>query len=325
MDRKHTLRDAMLLLMAAFIVQVSTHAQTYPAKSVRLVSPYPPGSSADVIGRIYAPKLAESLGRQFIVDNRAGAAGNIAGELVAHATPDGYTLLLLNTPLASSQSLYKDLSFDVGRDFQAIAMLGFAPHLLVVNASSPVKNVKELIALAKARPGKLTYASTGTGGSLHLTMEMFKMQTGINMLHVPYKGSSTSVPDLIGGQVDTMFGSVPSLLPHVRSGRIRALGISSAKRSAVTPDLPTIAESGLPGFESSIWIALAGPAGTPRDIVMVLNATIAKSVQLPEFSSALANQSTEPALMTPEQTGAFIRDEIVKWKKVVVAAGVQGE
>lgn len=179
MDRKHTLRDAMPLLMAAFMVPVFTHAQTYPAKSVRLVSPYPPGSSADVISRIYAPKLAESLGRQFIVDNRAGAAGNIAGELVAHATPDGYTLLLLNTPVASSQSLYKDLTFDVGRDFQAIAMLGIAPHLLVVNASSPVKNVKELIALAKARPGKLTYASTGTGGSLHLTMEMFEMQTGI--------------------------------------------------------------------------------------------------------------------------------------------------
>ena len=325
MDRKHTLRDAMLPLMAAFIVPVSTHAQPYPAKPVRMVSPYPPGSSADIIGRIYAPKLTETFGRQFIVDNRAGAAGNIAGELVAHATPDGYTLLLLNTPLASSQSLYKNLTFDVGRDFQAIAMLGTAPYLLVVNASSPVKNVKELIALATARPGKLTYASTGTGGGLHLTMEMFKMQTGINMLHVPYKGSSTTVPDLIGGQVDTMFGSIPSLLPHVRSGRIRALGISSAKRSAAAPDLPTIAESGLPGFESNTWIALAGPAGTPRNIVMVLNSAIAKSVQSPEIGSALANQSTEPVVMMPEQTGAFIRDEIVKWKKVVVAAGVQGE
>jgi tripartite-type tricarboxylate transporter receptor subunit TctC len=315
----------MLLLMTAFIVPVSAHAQTYPAKSVRVISPYPPGSSADVIGRIYASKLIEIFGRQFIVDNRAGAAGNIAGELVAHAAPDGYTLLLLNTPLVSSQSLYKDLSFDVGRDFQAIAMLGFAPHLLVVNASSPVTSVRELIALAKARPGKLTYASTGTGGSLHLTMEMFKLQTGINMLHVPYKGSSTTVPDLIGGQVDTMFGSVPALLPHVKAGRIRALGISSAKRSAVTPDLPTIAESGLPGFESNTWITLAGPAGTPRNTVMVLNAAIAKSVQSPDLSSALANQSTEPMVLTPEQTGAFIRDEIVKWKKVVVAAGVQGE
>jgi tripartite-type tricarboxylate transporter receptor subunit TctC len=325
MDRKYSMRDAMLLLMATFTVPVSTHAQTYPAKPVRLVSPYPPGSSADIIGRIYMPKLAEIFGRQFIVDNRAGAAGNIAGELVAHAAPDGYTLLLLNTPLVSSQSLYKDLSFDVGRDFQAIGMLGSAPHMLVVNASSPVKSVQELIALAKARPGKLTYASTGTGGSLHLTMEMFKMQTGINMLHVPYKGSSATVPDLIGGQVDTMFGSIPSLLPHVRSGRIRALGVTSAKRSAVTPDLPTVAESGLPGFESNTWITLAGPAGTPRNIVMVLNAAVAKSVQSPEVSSALANQSTEPALMTPEQTAAFIRDEIVKWKKVVVAAGVKGE
>ena len=325
MDRKYSIRDAMLLLMAMLTVPVSTYAQTYPAKPVRLISPYPPGSSADIIGRIYMPKLAEIFGRQFIVDNRAGAAGNIAGELVAHAAPDGYTLLLLNTPLVSSQSLYKDLSFDVGRDFQAIAMLGSAPHMLVVNASSSVKSVQELIALAKARPGKLTYASTGTGGSLHLTMEMFKMQTGINMLHVPYKGSSATVPDLIGGQVDTMFGSIPSLLPHVRSGRIRALGVSSAKRSLVTPDLPTIAESGLPGFESNTWITLAGPAGTPRNIVRVLNAAIEKSVQSPEISSALANQSTEPALMTPEQTAAFIRDEIVKWKKVVVAAGVKGE
>jgi len=325
MDCKHLMRDAMLLLMAAFIVPVATHAQTYPAKSVRLISPYPPGSSADVIGRLYGTKLNEIFGRQFIVDNRAGAAGNIAGEIVAHAAPDGYTLLLLNTPLASSQSLYKDLSFDVGRDFQSIAMLGFAPHLLVVNVSSPVKSVQELIALAKARPGKLTYASTGTGGTLHLAMELFKMQTGINMLHVPYKGSTYTVPDLIGGQVDTMFGSVPALLPHVRSGRIRALGVTSAQRSAVTPDLPTIAESGLPGFESSTWITLAGPARTPRNIVMVLNAAIAKSVQSPQFSTALANQSTEPMLMTPEQTAAFIRDEIVKWKKVVIAAGIKGE
>ena len=325
MDRKHLMRNATLLLVAAFIVPAVTNAQTYPAKSVRLISPYPPGSSADVIGRIYAIKLIEIFGQQFIVDNRAGAAGNIAGEIVAHAAPDGYTLLLLNTPLVSSQSLYKDLSFDVGRDFQAIAMLGFAPHLLVVNASSPVKSVQGLIALAKARPGKLIYASTGTGGSLHLTMEMFKMQTGTDMLHVPYKGSSTTVPDLIGGRVDTMFGSIPALLPHVRSGRIRALGVTSAKRSAVVPDLPTIAESGLPGFASNTWITLAGPAGTPRNIVTALNFAVAKSVQSPDTSTALANQSTEPVLMTPEQTGAFIRDEIVKWKKVLTAAGVKGE
>lgn len=325
MDRKHTIRDAMLLLMAAFIVPVSTHAQTYPAKPVRVVSPYPPGSSADIIGRIYAPKLTEALGRQFIVDNRAGASGNIAAELVARATPDGYTLLLLNTPIASSQFLYKGLTFDVARDFQAIGMLGIAPYLLVVNTSLPVQNTKELVALAKARRGKLTYASTGTGGSLHLTMEVLKMQTGINMLHVPYKGSSTTVPDMIGGRIDTMFGSAPALLPHVRAGRIRALDISSAQRSAAAPDVPTIAESGVPGFESGSFTSLAAPAATSRSIVLLLNSAIAKGAQSPEVSSALANQGTEPVLMTPEQTGAFIREEIVKWKKVVAAAGVQAE
>jgi tripartite-type tricarboxylate transporter receptor subunit TctC len=324
MDRRYGISDAMLLI-ATFIVAVSTYAQSYPVKSVRVISPYPPGSSADVIGRIYTPKLSEIFGRQFVVDNRAGAAGNIAGEIVAHSAPDGYTLLLLNTPLVSSQPLYKDLTFDVARDFQPIGMLGIAPHMLVVNLSSPAKTVQELIAFAKARPGKLTYASTGTGGSLHLTMEMFKTQTGTNMLHVPYKGSAFTVPELIGGQVDVMFGSIPSLLPHVKSGRIRALGVSSVKRSPVVPDIPTIAESGLPGFESYTWLTLAGPAGTPRDVVTALNAAIAKCVQSPETATMLANQSTEPSLMTPQQTAAFIRDEIVKWKKVVAAAGVKGE
>lgn len=300
-------------------------AQSYPVKPVRVVSPYPPGSSADVIGRIYAPKLSELLGRQFIVDNRAGAAGNLAGEIVAHAAPDGYTLLLLNTPLASSPSLYKDLGFDVMKDFQPAGMLGVAPHVLVVNLASPATSVKELIAYAKSRPGKLTYASTGTGGSLHLTMEMFKMQSGIDVLHVPYKGSAFTVPELIGGRVDVMFGSIPSLLPHIKSGRIRALGVSSRTRTNVVPELPTIAESGLPGFESYTWLTLSGPAGMSRDVVKVLNASIEKCVRSPEFGVLLANQSTEPMLMTPEQTAAYIREEVVKWKKVIIAAGVKGE
>jgi tripartite-type tricarboxylate transporter receptor subunit TctC len=325
MDRRHTRRDAMLLLTAVFIVPLSGYAQTYPVKPVRVISPYPPGSSADIIGRIYAPKLTEALGRPFIVDNRAGASGNIAAELVARTAPDGYTLLLLNTPIASSQFLYKGLTFDVARDFQPIGMLGLAAYLLVVNTSLPVQNVKELVALVKTRPGKLTYASTGVGGGLHLTMEMLKMQTGIDMLHVPYKGSSSTVPDMIGGRIDVMFGSAPALLPHVRAGRIRALGISSAQRSAAAPDVPTIAESGVPRFESVSFTSLAAPAATPRSIVSLLNAAIAKGAQSPDVSSALANQGTEPALMTPEQTRAFIRDEIVKWKKVVTAAGVQAE
>ncbi len=316
---------AMLLLMAAFTVTAPSRAQNFPVKPVRLVAPYPPGSSADVMGRLYAPKLGEICGQQFIVDNRPGATGNIAGDLVAHAAPDGYTLLLLNTGLVSSQPLYKDLTFDVGRDFQAIANLGTAPQMLVVNAASPFKTVQELIAFAKANPGKLAYASTGNGATTHLTMVLFNLQTGTSMLHVPYKGSSITVPELIGGRVDLLFGSVTSLLPHVRSGRMRALGVSSAQRSTLVPDVPTIIESGLPRFEAYTWTTLAGPAGTPRNAVRVLNAAVAKSVQSPEFAAALANQSTEPMLMTPEQTAQFIRDEIVKWRKVVLAAGVKSE
>ena len=326
MNHRYALRHS-LLLIAALIVPVCAHGQTasYPVKPVRMVSPYPPGSSADIIGRIYAPQLTANLGRQFVVDNRAGASGNIAAELVAHATPDGYTLLLLNNAIASSQFLYKGLTFDVARDFVAAGMLGFAAYLLVVNVSLPVKNTQDLIALAMARPGKLTYASTGTGGGLHLTMEMFRTQTGISMLHVPYKGSSITVPEMIGGRIDTMFGSAPALLPHVRAGRIRALGISSAARSAAAPDVPTIAESGVPGFESISFTSLAVPAATPRNVVILLHSAIMNSAQTPEVSGALANQGTDPAPMTLQQAGEFIRAEIVKWKKVIATAGVQAE
>lgn len=322
--RRHAQHSA-LLFMVALGVSTAIGAQTYPTKPVRVVAPYPPGSSADIMGRTYTPKLTEAFSKQFIVDNRSGASGNIAAELVARAAPDGYTLLLLNTSIVASQLLYKTLPFDTTRDFQPISMLGVASYLMVVNITLPAKNVNELVALAKARPGKLVYASTGTGGGLHLTMELFKMLTGTNMLHVPYKGSSTTVPDLIGGQIDTMFGSAPSLLPHVRSGRIRALGISSVKRSPMMPDIPTIAESGLPGFESITFTALAAPAGTPRNIVALLNSAINKSAQSPEIGKALAAQGTEAALMTPEQTTVFIREELAKWKKVVDVAGVRAE
>ena len=315
------------LITATALAQIASisAAQTYPAKPVRVISPYPPGSSADIIGRIYSPKLTDALGKHFVVDNRAGASGNIAAEIVARAAPDGYTLLLLNTSIVASQPLYKSLPFDIARDFQSAGMLGTAAYLLVVNVSVPVKSVPELVALAKARAGKLIYASTGIGGGLHLTMELFKMQTGTQMLHVPYKGTSTAVPDLIGGQVEVMFGSAPALLPHVRSGRIRALGISSLKRSAVLADIPTIAESGLPGFESVSFTALAVPTGTPRGVITRLNTVINQSARSADTATALANQSTEPAPMTPEETTAYIRDEIVKWKKVVIAAGVKGE
>ena len=320
------LAGALLSMMLASAV-----AQDYPAKPVRVISPYPPGSSADIIGRIYSPKLTDALGKQFVVDNRSGASGNIAAEIVARAAPDGYTLLLLNTAIIASQPLYKSLPFDLSRDFQAVAMLGLAAYVLAVNVTVPVKSVGELVALAKAREArgnKMIYASTGIGGGLHLTMELFKLQTGTQMLHVPYKGTSTAVPDLIGGQIETMFGSAPALSPHVRSSRIRALGISSLKRSGALPDIPTIAESGVPGlvgFESVSVTTLATPTGTPRGVITRLNATINKSAQSPDTIAALAHQSTEPAPMTPEQTTAYIRDEMVKWKKVIAIAGVKSE
>ena len=299
-------------------------AQPYPARPVRVVAPYPPGSSADVMGRIYARSFTEAFGRQFVVDNRPGASGNIAAELVARATPDGYTLLVLNSSVSANHLLHKNVPFDVERDFQIAGMLGIAPYLLVVNNALPVKDVKELIALAKAKEGKLVYASTGIGGGLHLTMELFRMQTGIDMLHVPYKGSNATVPDMVGGRIDVMFGSAPSLLTHVRAGRIRALGITSAKRSAAAPDIPTITESGLP-FESATFGAFALPAKTPRDIVMLLNDAIAKSARSADVMNALALQGTDPAIVSPEQAAAYVRNQVAKWKKVVEAARIRAD
>jgi tripartite-type tricarboxylate transporter receptor subunit TctC len=320
----NTILRACLAIAAALVAPVTAGAD-YPAKPVRVIAPYPPGSSADVMGRIYARSLTEAFGRQFVVDNRSGASGNIAAELVARAAPDGYTLLVLNTSVSANHLLQKNVPFDVVRDFQLMGMLGIAPYLLVVNNSLPAKSVKELIALAKASPGKLVYASTGIGGGLHLTMELFRMQAGIDMLHVPYKGSNSTVPDMIGGRIDVMFGSAPSLLTHVRAGRIRALGITSAKRSAAAPDLPTVDESGVAGFESATFGAFAGPAKTPRNIVNILNGAIAKSAQSQDVAGALATQGTDTALMTPEQAGAYVRAQIAKWKKVVETAGIQAE
>ena len=311
--------------MLSALAPAASCAQAYPLRPVRVISPYPPGSSADIIGRIYAPRLTDTLGKQFVVDNRAGASGNIAAEIVARATPDGYTLLLLNTAVVASQPLYKNLPFDVSRDFQSVGMLGIAAYVLVVNHAVPAKSVQDLVALAKAREGKLIYASTGIGGGLHLTMELLMMQTGVRMLHVPYKGSAMAVPDLIGGRFDTMFGSAPALMPHVKSGRIRALGITSLQRSTALPDIPPIAESGVPGFESVSFTALAVPTGTPQAVITRLNTAINQHAKSAETVTALANQSTDAAPMTAAQTTAYIRTEIVKWKKVVVTAGVKGE
>jgi tripartite-type tricarboxylate transporter receptor subunit TctC len=289
------------------------------------VAPFPPGSSADFTSRLFAPGLSELLGQQFVVDNRPGAAGNIGGELVARAAPDGYTLLTAPGSLAANASFYKKRTYDLARDFEPVSLLISAPHVLAVRLSLPAKSIKELIALSKSRPGQLTYASTGVGSASHLTMEFFKLASGISYIHVPYKGSANTVPDLIGGQVDMTTSSLIALLPHIKAGRIRAVGITSPRRSPVAPDLPTIAESGFPGFDSETWAALLGPSGMPRPIVALLNAAIAKIAKMPDIAERIAAQGAAPRTGTPEQARAFIQVELVKWEKVITAAGIRPE
>ncbi|HKA41921.1 MAG TPA: tripartite tricarboxylate transporter substrate binding protein [Burkholderiales bacterium] len=310
--------------LCAFI-PLAASAQTYPTKSVRLVSPFPPGSSADFNSRLFGPKLSELLGQQFVVDNRPGAAGNIGAELVARSAPDGYTLLTAPASLATSAPLYKKLTFDFARDFEPVAMLTSSPHVLAVRLTLPPKTVKELVALMKAKPGQVTYASTGVGSSSHLTMELFRLSTGIEFVHVPYKGSANTVPDLIGGQVDMTMSSAISLLPHIRAGRIRALAITSLNRSPVAPDLPTIAESGYPGFESETWAALLGPAGLPKRIVGQLSAAISTIAKMPDILERITLQGARPRMGTPEEARTFIRAETAKWAKVIAEAGIRIE
>jgi tripartite-type tricarboxylate transporter receptor subunit TctC len=315
----------MLVFSGLALAIAHANAQSYPTKPVRIIVPFPPGAGADITTRLFAPRLSEALGQSVVVENRAGAAGNIGAEVVARAAPDGYTLLTAPASIAISQTLYKKLSFDLLRDFQAVSMLASVPFLLVVHPSLPVKNVKDLIALAKARPGQLNYASTGNGSSPHLTAEMLKMQARIDAVHVPYKGTPLAVTDLLTGQVSFMFANALSMLPHVNSGRLHALGVTSAKRNAATPQLPTMAESGLPGFESGTWYALLAPAGTPREVVARLSAEIGKLTQHPDIRKKLVAQGAEALTMTPGETAAYIKSEVAKWGKVVEASGAKVE
>lgn len=297
----------------------------YPGKLVKIIVPFPPGSGADTTLRLFTPKFTEQTGQQFLVDNRAGAAGNIGAEAAARAPADGYNLLLVPASLATSASLYKDIKFDLVRDFAPISMLALAPFVMAVNPAVPATTVKEFIAYTKTNPGKVNFASTGQGGINHLAAELFKGMAGVDIVHVPYKGTNTAVPDLIGGQVQLMFTSTVSSLPLVKAGKLRALAISSEKRSLAAPDLPTVSESGLPGYESATWFALFTPSGTPRDLVMQMSALANKTGQMPEVRDKLLAQGAEPQTLTPEQVGAYAKNEIVKWGKVVREAGIKAE
>jgi tripartite-type tricarboxylate transporter receptor subunit TctC len=297
---------------------------TYPSKPIRIVVPYPPGGFNDTLGRTLAAKLQDAWGQPVVVENKPGANTVIGTDAVAKAVPDGYTLLVVAFPFAVTPSLIRDMPYDTLRDFAPVALCAQSPNILVVNPQVlPVKTVGELIALAKSKPDGLTYASTGNGSSNHISMELFKSLAGVKLVHVPYKGSAPAVVDMLGGQVDAMFDNAPNVMPQVRAGKLRALAQSGAVRSPVAPDLPTVAESGVPGYEVTVWFGLVAPAGTPREIVARLNAEVLKVLAMPDVRERFLAQGVEPLGSTPEAFGLHIRAQMEKWSKVVRDAGVK--
>lgn len=314
-------------LMAAIAFAVlapGAQAQSYPDKPVRLVCPFPPGGAVDIASRAVAHELTQILGQAVTVDNRPGAGGNIGADIAAKSAPDGYTLLMTTSGImAINPTLYSKLPFDTIKDFAPVSMVVLLDNVLVVNPALPVKSVKELIALAKARPGKLTYASSGNGTSIHLSAELFKSMTGVDMLHIPYKGSAPAITDLLGGQVDMMFDNIPSSLPQIRAGKLRALAVTGTKRSPLLPDVPTIAEAGVPGYDSYVWFGIVAPAGTPPAIIARLNAALVKAAAMPSFRNRLTEQGYDVLSSTPAQMAANIRSEIAKWGKIVKSSGAR--
>ena len=325
-------RCAAVLLVASFGSFLTAHSfaaqpgAAYPTRPVRFVIPFPPGGGNDILGRAFAERLGERLGQQWVVDNRGGASTIIAAEIVARAPADGYTLLLgTNTTLAVIPSLRDKLPFDPIRDYDPISLMSASPYLLVVNPGFPAKTVKDLIALAKAKPGQINYASPGHGTSNHLSFELFKAMAGIDLTHVPYKGTGPMITELLGGQVPVMLASTASVRPHVLSGKLRALGISTAKRSPAMPEVAPIAESGVPGFDTASWVGLIGPRGLPPAIIARLNAEIATVIQGGDLRERLASQGFVPEASSPQQFATHIRAELDRFRKLVKAAGIKPE
>jgi tripartite-type tricarboxylate transporter receptor subunit TctC len=299
-------------------------AQSYPVKPVRVVVPYPAGGPVDILGRIIAQRLTESLGQPFVVDNRAGASGNIGSEFVAKSAPDGYTLVVGNNAThATNESLYPNLPYATLRDFAPIALVATVTNIVAVYPGLPVTSIPELIAYAKANPGKLNYASSGSGSASHLTGEMFKIVTGIDMVHVPYRGAAPAATDLMGGQVVLMFATAPTVLQQVQAGTLRAIAVTSAIRVPSLPDLPTVAESGLPNFNSDVWFGFFAPAGTPTGIVAKLNAEIVKVAHMPDVVEKLGLQGFDITTDTPQQFTEHIRIEVSKWARIIKESGAR--
>jgi tripartite-type tricarboxylate transporter receptor subunit TctC len=319
---------ACLALLAA-PAQAQTGARTaagYPAKPIHLIVPFPPGGATDILARSVAERLGARLGQPIVIDNKPGAGANIGAEAAAKSAADGYTLLMGSIASHSiSLSYYRKLGYDIRRDFAPISMAGYITNVLVVTPSLPVHSVKELIALAKAKPGQLNFASSGTGGLIHLTGEMFRQMAGIDIVHVPYKGTALFLPDLMKGDIAMSLDTLPPHLPHIKAGKLRALAVTTRQRSPVMPELPTMAEAGLPGFESVAIYALFAPAGTPKDIVALLNREANVVLQQPDLHDRLAAQGIEIAGSTPEAVQAVVLEEVAKWAKVIKAGNIQPE
>jgi len=320
------LRASKACVLAALALSAAAHAEVYPAKPIRMIVAYPPGGGTDIVGRMVAQKLGETLGQGVVVENRGGASGNIGTELAARAAPDGYTILMGNiAPNAINVSLFKNLPFDPVADFAPVSLVASTPNILVVHPSTPARTVKEVIALAKTKPGALNFASAGVGSSSHLAGELFRILAGAEIVHVPYKGAGPALVDVLSGQVQLYFATMPAAMPHVKSGRLAPVAVTSAKRSHALPELPTVAESGVPGYEASTWYGVLAPAHTPQAVVTRLHGEIVKTLADAALREKLADQGFEPVGNSPEEFGAYIKSEIAKWSKVIRDAGIRPE
>ena len=323
-------RACAALLFAAFTVAAAAQTPStgsghaYPTKPVRLIVPFPPGGSNDIVARLVGAELTERLGKQVIIDNRGGAGGVVGSEIAAHSEPDGHTLLIISVAYAFNPSLYK-LRFDPEKSFAPVAMLGNGPNALTVFPKLPVNSVKDLIALAKSKPGQLNYATAGVGTFQHLSSELFRILAGVNMVHVPFKGGGPAMADVIAGNTQICIGSLIQVIPHITSGRIKVLAIGGAKRNAALPNVPTIAEAGVPGYEASNWWGVLAPAGTPPAVVKRLNTEISEIMRSPDMQKRFESQGAETATMTPAELGKYIKTETAKWSKVVKQAGIKAE
>jgi tripartite-type tricarboxylate transporter receptor subunit TctC len=314
-----------LAFLAVLMFSAAAAAQGYPSQPIKMIAPFPPGGSVDIMARLVSEPLAEKLGGRIIVENRSGASGNIGMEAAARATPDGYTLVMNTIPLVTNVSLFDKLTWDPLRDFATIGMVATAPHVLVVPAKSPVHSVADLVKLAKASPGKLTYASAGIGTTFHFCAEMFKDTTGTNILHVPYRGGGPALVDTLAGQVDMSFPTLSAALPHIKAGALRALAVTSASRSELVPELPTMQEAGVKDFAFTQWLALLAPAGTPREVVAKLNSSLNAALGAKETRDKFQAQGFDPFITTPEEATRFLGAEVKRYAALIKSRGIKAE